>query len=379
MADLQELVDDLALAIGRPIAVDDRRWRLLAASAHAREPDAVRRTSLITRSAVPEVAAWLESLGLLRARDAVATPRNDELDMAERWCVPLRHGDRLLGFLWVITADRPLGEAERTEVSAAAAARACAELWRRVSEADDRRARIRTLAADPTSPGAAAALAAALGWPPAARFAVAVMDAHVDLRRTPWPGGEALPIADDTLLVHLRTASPSALASALSAAGAAAVGVSSAHTDLTALASATREAHRARLAARAASSAPSASTVSAASIAPSAFAAWDDLGAWSLVTELWDGAGRPAPPPAIQTLATHRQGPDLLAALQAVLDAAGDVTAAAATLHLHRATLYRRLERIETLTGLSLSSGDDRLLLHLGLRLHHLHRAAETP
>ena len=40
MADLQEIVDDLEAEIGRPISVEDRRWRLLAVPArivrHAR-------------------------------------------------------------------------------------------------------------------------------------------------------------------------------------------------------------------------------------------------------------------------------------------------------------------------------------------------------
>ena len=44
----------------------------------------------------------------------------------------------------------------------------------------------------------------------------------------------------------------------------------------------------------------------------------------------------------------------------------------AEALFLHRASLYYRLQRIEELTGASLKSGSDRLVLHLGLKLARL-------
>jgi DNA-binding PucR family transcriptional regulator len=101
-------------------------------------------------------------------------------------------------------------------------------------------------------------------------------------------------------------------------------------------------------------------------------AAYDDLGSWALVARLWDGAGRPAPPQPMLDLAAHRRGHELLEALEGLLEAGGDVATAARTLHVHRATLYRRLERVEELTGLDLENGDDRLYAHLGVRLLRL-------
>ncbi len=71
-------------------------------------------------------------------------------------------------------------------------------------------------------------------------------------------------------------------------------------------------------------------------------------------------------------MTTHRRGPELMEALEGLLDAGGDVAAAAKALHVHRATLYRRLERVEELTGLDLTKGDDRLYAHLSLRLQRL-------
>ena len=62
----------------------------------------------------------------------------------------------------------------------------------------------------------------------------------------------------------------------------------------------------------------------------------------------------------------------LVDTLEAYLDLAGDAKATAEALTLHRATLYYRLNRIEEITGARLKTGDDRLALHLGLRLARL-------
>ena len=140
VADLQEIVDDLEAEIRRPISVEDRRWRLLAHSAQPDEADAVRRSSILTRETSPDVAAWLEGLGLQRARDLVDVPRNDDLGMTRRGCLPIRHGDVLLGFLWVIVGDRPLSDAERAGL-ARGGEEVAANLWGRQRAADERRRR----------------------------------------------------------------------------------------------------------------------------------------------------------------------------------------------------------------------------------------------
>ena len=58
----------------------------------------------------------------------------------------------------------------------------------------------------------------------------------------------------------------------------------------------------------------------------------------------------------------------LTATAETWLDAGCSPARAAATLHVHRQTLYHRLGRIEALTGLDLADGDTRLLLHASLR-----------
>ncbi len=94
---------------------------------------------------------------------------------------------------------------------------------------------------------------------------------------------------------------------------------------------------------------------------------WDDLRADRLLTSL--------PPTAIDDMpegvrslldGSHEQ---LVLTLETYLDHAGDVKRTAAELWLHRTSLYYRLRRIEEVSGVDLSRGEDRLLCHVALRL----------
>ena len=367
MADLQEIVDDLEAEIRRPISVEDRRWRLLAHSAQPDEADPVRRSSILTRETSPDVVAWLDGLGLQRARDLVDVPRNDELGMTRRGCLPIRHGDVLLGFLWVIVGDKPLSGAERAGL-ARGGEEVAANLWARHRAADERSRRTQTLldallvSGDPEA--AARDLAATLRWPESGVYAVAVCEGDESIAerlRRRRAAADLVWTADAGRLVVLAR-DPSGLIAGLVESGALAGGASGRFAQLAGARRALADAETAALCGRA-----------RPEFGP--IAAWDDLGSWSLVATLWLAAGKPFPPFPIMQLAAHRRGDQLIEVLEGLLEAGGDVAAAAHTLHLHRATLYRRLERVEQITGLDLERGDDRLLAHLGLRLLRLYTA----
>ena len=68
--------------------------------------------------------------------------------------------------------------------------------------------------------------------------------------------------------------------------------------------------------------------------------------------------------------------PDLIDTARCVLDNGGDVTVSAEQLHIHRTTLYYRLDRIEELTGVNLRLAAGRDALHMAL---HLARVPRTP
>jgi sugar diacid utilization regulator len=81
--------------------------------------------------------------------------------------------------------------------------------------------------------------------------------------------------------------------------------------------------------------------------------------------------------PAAKTLAALPRD-DLLTTARTVLDL-WDVTAAAERLHLHRTTLYYRLDRIAELTGVDVRDGRTRTDLQLALWLDAYRRAAPPP
>ncbi len=355
MPDLQEIVDDLEAEIGRPISVEDRRWRLLAHSAQPDETDPVRQRSILTRETPPDVTAWLEGLGLQRARELVDVPENEALGMTRRGCLPLRHGDVLLGFMWVIVGDRPLTDGERAAL-ARGAGEAAENLWAR----DERRERNRSLLRAALAGEGTAELAAALRWPAEGTYTVAVCTGGDEvaerLRRRRGAADFASTSDAERLVIVARD--PDGLPAALAAAGATG-GVSASFGSLDRAPAALRQAEIAALCMR-------------ANPAFGPVAAFGELGSWALIADLWDASGRPFPPLQILALTMHRRGDQLLEALEGLLDAGGDVADAARALSMHRATLYRRLARIEQLTGLDLSSGDDRLLAHLGLRILRL-------
>lgn len=362
MADLQELVDDLAAELGRPISVEDRRFRLLAHSSHTGELDRVRRETILTREAPADVREWLESLGLLRAVGVVETPDNAAVGMTRRTCLPVRHADVLLGFVWVVLGERPLSPTELGALERTAAV-VETELWQRRTATDAHQHLVRALlfdadvvAAQHASLELAALLRCAEDAPVVVAVGVAGEEAGEAVRRR-WRAGGATWATHGRLVVVLAAGlDAGGLAQALTAAGAPHAGAAASAPGLTSARDAYREA---------------ALTLHVLQRAPGfgPWAAWPDLGGWGVVADLWDRAGRPAPPAVVAPLRHH---PELLEAAEAAVEAAGDLSAAAEDIHVHRATLYRRLARIKDLTSLDVHTGDDRLTLQLALRLTRL-------
>jgi hypothetical protein len=379
--DLQDLVDDLADALGRPVALEDRRWRLLAFSAHTELEDRVRQASILARAAPPDVVAWLDTLGLERAGDVVDTPANDAIGMGPRTCAPVRHDGVLLGVLWVIPGPVALDDGQRATL-VATAGEAATTLWAARAGGGQAHARIAALLGelldDPDAgvrSRAAGELAARQGWTRGGRYAVALAELDEE-------DADAAQVAErarrrwhaDDLVWRVRGDVATVVAH-LGGGGAAggAAGVARALVDAGAPCAAASAPFGELAAAREAVGGAGAALIALQHV-PSLgrFAAADALGSWPLAARLWDATGRPAVVAPLGALVGARSGPELARALEATLDAAGDVAAAARELHVHRATLYRRLARAEELTGLRLSSGDDRLQAHLALRMWRL-------
>ena len=132
-------------------------------------------------------------------------------------------------------------------------------------------------------------------------------------------------------------------------------GLSTPHTDIRELPTAWREASAA---ARAALAEPRLRPV----------APWTANGPYRLLATLLPGT---ADDPAVRTLLRpeHRE---MARTTEVFLDCAGQAGRTAAALGIHRQTLYYRLSRVETLTGLDLDEGEHRLLLHMAIKAARL-------
>ena len=95
---------------------------------------------------------------------------------------------------------------------------------------------------------------------------------------------------------------------------------------------------------------------------------FDDLGAWRLIVSAPAELTADDLHPAAAVLRAQPRD-ELLTTARVVLDHGGDVALAATSLHVHRTTLYYRLDRIRELTGVDLRHGPDGIHLQLALWL----------
>ncbi|MFC4137575.1 MULTISPECIES: CdaR family transcriptional regulator [unclassified Microbacterium] len=97
---------------------------------------------------------------------------------------------------------------------------------------------------------------------------------------------------------------------------------------------------------------------------------WDELGLDRILLQLpieeLSASDLPAP---IQRLLDNQSGPDLAETLEAYLDCGCDAQRTAQELHVHRSTLYYRLDRVRAITDVDLADGHVRRELHTALRV----------
>jgi len=374
---LQDIVDDLAARTGRGIDVEDRRFRLLAYSAHTGALDDVRRDTILRRQASPEVAAWLGAQGVHRAEGVVRIAANPQVGGWARACVPVREEGVLLGFVWILD-EPPLAPDDLRAITEALPALAPALARRRREEDASREAEEAAVAAllAPDATAADRAVAAARLRDPGA------------LPDGPVVAAAVLPAAGSgPLLDAVRRRLPARRAVAWEAGGVLLAAQLSPGAVRDALTAELRSGRHPGRTAGVGDAAPG-PTAAPASHRQAALAAWTarrlervgpaalhaDLGGLALLAavarDLPEAAG--AEPAALAAVRAAPDGPELEATLLAFLDAAGDAARAAAALHVHRATLYRRLRRAEELARVDLADGRRRLELHNALLLARL-------
>jgi hypothetical protein len=399
--ELQRIVDTVAARVGRPALIEDRRHRVVVYSEHTGTMDDVRRTSILRRHTTPEVISWFHEIGIMKARAPVRTPACPELDLLPRLCVPLVHRDRLLGFVWFIDADGGMSEADIDVVTRATgdlslalyrenllgelASQREAEAARTllVDDPETRQAVARSLLADGvlTSEGPATAVVAqfvpARGQILDGAARVALEQVLVATRR--WIGvREALHLLrHDQGVLLVRGGQVAGHPSAEAAAGYLSEALQNATRDLASvvrvvvgigtprprLADAIHSYDEALQSVRVGVQLPALGRV----------ISWANLGIYRMLSRMddqhLDVAGVH---PGLDRLLHQDANQSLLETLEAYLDLAGNAHATAEQLRLHRTTLYYRLHRVEQLADTDLKDGNERLCLHLALKLARL-------
>jgi len=395
VSELQAIVESAASRAGRPALIEDHRQRVVVYSAQLEPMDEVRRTSILRRQTTPEVIAFFREAGIMRAREPIRTPASPALGMLPRVCVPIRHGDLLLGFAWFIDADHSMTDEQIAAVSTTTTDLALA-LYREnltgelasqreteairlllADEPDARRHGALTLleddlVADDDAP--TTAVVARLVPRPDVRLddlaRIALEQALVASRRRVGPREAVHLVRYDhgVLLVrdaagavaeHLNDVLQGTIRGVASVAGAA-VGVGRPYPELS---QARRSYDEAALAARVAVQLPAIGPV----------ARWSQLGIYRVLSQLSaEVTGTASVHPGLERLLDDPVNRPLLDTLETYLDLAGNAHATAARLNLHRTSVYYRLQRVERLAATDLRNGNERLSLHLALKLARL-------
>jgi hypothetical protein len=328
--DMQATVDRLAVAIGHSVLIEDVNqypvwWSTVGAV------DRTRMRTILNRHVDPAAAAVIERFKLADAVGPVRTPTMPGADMWARWCVPVRQRDRLLGFLWVLDPDGTVAETDLPALVECAdlAAEAMATVRQAVEDRTRRRDELVDRLLENRDQQAARALARLQGLPP---------ETQVQVHGPGSEGGWPLP---NSMRAHVAGSGPG-------------LALSGAPLPLADLGEAFRRAVVTRR------------TIAAgARVDP---ASWDGLGAWRLIVEAPESLSPSHIHPGAAVLAQQTNAA-LMATARVILDLGGDVAAAAKALHLHRTTLYYRMDRIQELTGVDLRTGPARTDLQLALWL----------
>jgi len=400
--DVEQLVERVAMRLGRGLSLEDLDGVLLAYSSNQSAADRVRVNFLLSKRVPVDVSAWQLSHGIATAVRPVVVPANEELGMLGRVCVPLLVRGFRVGYLWVqLDAGEPTAGsvlAQLPDVARDLEQLSALLLDSNTAESEFRRRREREFLA--ACRGEANAVAAVAGWKEVQGRGpwqlVTVLDADG------WAEGSD---PTDAMLVHRSAALQATIGvgAALFSAGTEthavilfkeATGRADhaqvlVHYQLELAKRSGRPVRRIILGTSEGFSRPrglveayqqSRQAAQAAAVDPQLGELVDcrATGIYQLLASAGGGAGAWADAGSVhfRTLADHDRNGELLPVLELFYDNDGSVQDVAAKLHLHRSSIYNRLGRIRQLLGVDPLKGLVRLELHAALKAR---RWAERP
>lgn len=396
-SDLQVLVDQLSVRVGTPVLLEDHEQRPVVYSRQAGPIDEVRRDSILHRVTAVEVMQWFRSFKILEVHHPLRTPACPELGILARVCAPAWYRGRLMGFLWLIDTehaidDLKLAEVERTAEHAAiilyeeqlAQRLVVQALSYLLSPSEELREAAANQLVDQSllREGEPTSVVVIQPVPPSGANSTTIDEALLDIGwEAPSSALLRLVCSDHgVLLVRLHKLEDDSLAIAMAQAGRqmllrrlkdspagpgpqrVVATIGDPQSDLRRAVVSYRQA---RLATKVASAIPGTGDV----------VHWRDLGVFRALAQLPNQeAVQSALDPRVSALLESKDEA-VVTTLETYLDLAGDAKAAAEHLHLHRGTLYYRLEKAQRIAGIDVRNGYDRLAVHLGLKLARLAQA----
>jgi PucR C-terminal helix-turn-helix domain len=389
---VQLIIDVLAQALDRAVMLDDDDLKQITCSRQIGELDDVRMYSLLQRVTEPTVKAELYALGIGTATEAIWTPALPQHGLMTRFCVPVCSANARFGYLWVLDPEHSLSEQGQQ-----LARQAGRDL---VAVLDRRNAALR--AAESANQALIGRLLSCDGQEPFEQLLpdlqerdIAQPDSAVSVFAfEPESGGPPGPVQRTIALrLRLATTEPSHKWFTLAGKPTAIVAISGSHDlpDPEQLSDAVQRAvehtYRERPAigwsgdrspiseaAQAFQHARLAMNLAQIGASTAAVTRWSELGSWQTLALLADSyssspeeLARLVHPGVVGLLGNGRG--DLVHTLHVYLAHGGDVRKTADALHLHRSTLYYRLEKIAEAVGGDLSDGEARFELMLSIRL----------
>ncbi|MFF5966468.1 PucR family transcriptional regulator [Streptomyces collinus] len=381
LQELQDVINGISAEVGVPTSLTDTRLNSLVFGPHDdTEIDSVRRQALLLRSTPEWVREWFGRYGIDTATAPVRIPADPERGLASRVVIPARWASTTCGYICLLDDSHELDESRLGTVVEAAG-----EVGRVLYCDQQARHSDADLLGDLVRGSAAARGKAAarleeqgrfpVGWPVAVLFLRPMGGASGTdaLEHWLWRDHGALPRgvlrcldAEGAVILVAVPPSPEPghterIAQHLRADGDdvpdLTIGIGDAQSDL-------NDAHlsyaHAQLAARAATVWPETGPV----------CSWDRLGAMRILIGTPEHLLRDLMDPRVTLLKQAQPAnSSLIDTLETYLDSGCDIQATAARLHVHRGTVYYRLEKAASLGGMNLSDGLDRLALHLSIKL----------
>lgn len=385
---IQDVVDALSERVKRSVAVDDHTLRLVAVGRDYGDADPARIWSLLHRQTRPDDVDYAN---LRTLHEPVKIPANPHLELESRLCVPIRHQGMLLGFIWLIDSNDSITDEQRADVQATSVLLGVL-MQQRLMITDHQAALSAYLVDGLLGPAAETRSAAASEI---LSHGLITEDAHVGvlvLRITGGPGTSSseLPAiinkACRTLTQGSWLASIKHSQASLVLASGRDLGTELAKTAARLLdcvsdyewGSQCRIGIGGLTQGIGYSFASQRQALIALDVAEALrdgepLASWEKLGAYALVAQLpLEVVDNELLPLGLFKLLRTNPSQQLLKTLEAFLDCAGDKQRTAKALSIHRTTLYYRLDRIEELSGMALDDGNNRLMLHLAVKMRNL-------